>query len=517
MSVASTFAIAINGLSGSIVEVESSLSAQLPGMAIIGLPDTSLNEAKQRIRVACQNSELMLSRRFITLNLSPADLPKTGSSFDLALALCALGASGTIPLDRLRETVHIGELALDGSVRETRGVLPAVLSAKRHGLQHVLVPARNVSEAQLVEGMNIIGVRTLREAEAWHRGQLPNRDCTASASTSRSEPFAAAELSPDIAEITGQDDVIEALTIAAVGGHNVAMIGAPGTGKTMLASRLPGLLPDLTFDDAIEATSLASLAGGARISALQTRPPFVSPHHSATLTAMVGGGTKTISPGIISLATNGVLFLDEATEFSPSVLDALRQPLESGTISIHRAGASATLPAKFMLVLAANPCPCGNAGLPGLECTCAGGTRRRYAQRISGPLRDRIDMNIRVRRLSASLYLRSPTSFDGSRCSSVEVRARVSEARARTAQRLAHTPWRLNKEVPGTWLRAPENQLSSVALSPLDHAFDQGRVSMRGYDRILRMAWSIADLEQEPAPRQKHVALAMNFRSEAAL
>lgn len=513
MVIAQTSAISLDTLEGHRVHVEASLSSQLPGIAIIGLPDASLNEAKQRIRVACQNSDLRLSSRFITLNLSPADLPKTGSGFDLALALCALGASGEVPLGSLAAVAHIGELSLDGRLQPIRGVLPAVLAAQKAGVHTVLVPRQSLAEAELVEGVTVVGVESLGHAVRWHRGEVEPEQASSDTEvkpTSTATHLRAENEHPDMAEIRGQDIAIDALAIAAVGGHNVSMVGAPGTGKTLLASRIPSILPDLSLSDALEVTSLLSLSGEQRISRLDYRPPFMSPHHSTTLSAMVGGGTRTIAPGIISRASKGVLFLDEATEFAPSVLDALRQPLESGTISIHRANASATLPAEFMLILAANPCPCGNSGVPGLECDCTGGDRRRYHKRVSGPLRDRIDMHLSIRRVNPMLFSAPPDPAH----SSAGIRARVVAARARTEKRLEATPWQLNREVSGAWLRASENLPTPSALAVLNDAFSRNQLTVRGCDRVLRLAWSIADLEGTKNPTREQISRAFHFRTE---
>lgn len=517
MSIASTFAVALNGLDGNLVTVEASLSSQLPGIAIIGLPDTSLSEAKQRIRVACQNSRMKLSNRFITLNLSPAELPKNGSAFDLAMALASLAASGELPVSSVRAVLHIGELGLDGQVRRTRGILSMVQVAKREGVRSVVVPSDCVAEAQLVGDIDVVGVRSLEEAVKWHRGERLTRSSEASIECGdplvKSHPqqgsSSAAESSPDMSEVVGQPEAVRALTIAAVGGHHTSLVGPPGTGKTMLASRMATILPDLTDRDALETTSIASISGMGEIGGLIRRPPFESPHHTATSAAMVGTGARVVQPGAITRATNGILFLDEAPEFSRAVLDSLRQPLESGTVCIQRARLSVNLPARFILVLASNPCGCGEAGSAGATCTCDGGARRRYSARISGPLRDRIDLRLNVHRSTASLYQDASNSR---LVTSAELRDEVTEARLRTRARLVNTPWQLNREVPGVWLRHPDNRPSRFASAALDDAFALGHISMRAYDRALRVAWSIADLAGSAVLERAHIARALAYR-----
>lgn len=528
MSVAATYAVSLNGLEGNLVTVEASLSSQLPGIAIIGLPDTSLTEAKQRIRVACQNSAMKLSTRFITLNLSPAELPKNGSAFDLAMALAALAASGEVPASSVRSALHIGELGLDGRVRRTRGVLSMVQVAQREGVRKVIVPSEAVVEASLVRGVEVIGVGSLNEAVNLHRGEAPPQQSArrsaatdaqvlSSHSRDKSNPSASPGLAlnePDMSDIVGQPEAVRALTIAAVGGHHTSLVGPPGTGKTMLASRLATILPDLSDYDALETTSIASIVGVAEIRGLIRRPPFEAPHHTVTSAAMVGTGSRLVNPGAITRATNGILFLDEAPEFARAVLDCLRQPLESGTVSIQRARLSVTLPARFILVIASNPCGCGESGIGDARCTCGGGARRRYAARISGPLRDRLDLRLSVQRSSASLYAdHACADLPTSR----ELREQVTAARSRTSARLQKTPWKLNREVPGAWLRHPDNRPSRSASTVLDDAFTKGSISMRAYDRALRVAWSIADLEHAPVLERTHIARALAYREGRTL
>ena len=506
MGLARTHAVALLGLTGSMVEVEADISSQLPGIVLIGLPDAALSEATHRVRTAAHNSGCPLTRNKLTINLSPAALPKHGSGFDLAIAVACLAADRLISADSVAAVVHIGELALDGRLRPVPGTLPAVVAASRLGHGTVMVPAGSAAEASLVPGVRVIGVASLRDAAIWHGAALNPIPVDA---ITLPEEEVANSAEPDLVDVIGNDDAILALQIAAAGGHHVFMLGPPGAGKTMLAARLPGLLPDLDAAAALEVSSMRSLAGRGVGRALITRPPLEAPHHTATTAAMVGGGSGQIRPGAAARASHGVLFLDEAPEFAATVLDALRQPLESGVISIHRANAVAHFPARFQLVMAANPCPCGQYGAPELECTCPPSARRRYLARISGPLLDRIDIQLGVRRVTAA-QLR--LSEDGPRLTTAAARARVLRARAAAAERLRATPWSLNSEVPGPWLRGPQARLNQSITAAIDRALERGGITMRGYDRVLRVAWSIADLEGVARPGTDHVGRALYLR-----
>lgn len=509
-----TRAVALLGLSGAIVEVEADISAQLPRIVLIGLPDTALQQATHRVRAAATNSGIPLSANAITVNLSPASLPKHGSGFDLAIALACLAAAGDIDGSSVEGVVHIGELALDGRLRPVAGVLPAVIAAQRAGFGAVMVPSANVAEAALVPGVRVIGMAGLRDAAIWHGGNfeaVPIEAIDGPASAPENEP----RHHPDIADVVGQDAAVFALQVAAVGGHHAFLLGPPGAGKTMLADRLPGLLPDLDDEAALEVSSIRSLSGLTVGVALSNRPPIESPHHTATAAAMVGGGSGVIRPGAAVRAAHGVLFLDEAPEFQTAVLDALRQPLETGVISIHRANAVAHFPARFQLLLAANPCPCGQFGVEGGDCACPPNTRRRYLARLSGPLLDRVDIQLRVQRVTAA-HLRVAQQRagepDGAAIDSASARGAVERARAASSERLGGTPWRLNNEVPGEWLRARERRPSPQAMTALDRALERGGVTMRGYDRVLRVAWSIADIEGAVMPTAEHIAQALYMR-----
>lgn len=506
MTLARTSAIALIGMTGAVVEVEADIAQGLPAIVLIGLPDTALAEARDRVRAAAANSGCPITTRKLTINLSPAALPKHGSGFDLAIALASLAAAGDVPAESVRAVVHLGELALDGRLRPITGVLPAVLAASRAGLSTVMVPTGNADEAALVPGVRVLPVASLREAAIWHGGQFEPVPV---------EPISATHLSAqpreshlDLADVVGNDEAVAALIAAAAGGHHVFMVGPPGAGKTMLAARLPGILPDLDGEAALEATSMRSLAGGAIGGQLVRRPPWEAPHHTATAAAMVGGGSGQIRPGAAPRASHGVLFLDEAPEFASSVLDVLRQPLESGTVSIHRANAVARFPARFQLVMAANPCPCGHYGAVDSECTCTPNLRRRYLARLSGPLLDRIDIQLSLRRVTA-MQLRLA---DDNRTTSAAARQRVVAARAAAAERLAGTPWTLNAQVSGPWLRDRRRRLDHTSTASLDRALERGGITMRGYDRVLRVAWTLSDLAGADRPTAEHIGSALYLR-----
>ncbi|MFF2270824.1 YifB family Mg chelatase-like AAA ATPase [Agromyces sp. NPDC058136] len=506
MPVARTASVALLGLAGSIVEVEADLSAQLPGVVIIGLPDAALGEARDRVRSAASNAGCPLPSRRLTVNLSPAALPKHGSGFDLAIAVACLAAAGELSAESVARVVHLGELGLDGRLRPIDGILPAVLAAVRAGHDLVMVPQANAEEASLVPGARVVGVASLLDAAIWHGGVYEPQVSDPVPGRQSAEETAAP--AGDLAEVAGNSDAVEAMLVAASGGHHVSMLGPPGAGKTMLASRLPGLLPDLDADAALEVASIHSLAGRSPGAQLSFRPPYEAPHHTATAASIVGGGSRLIRPGAAARATHGVLFLDEAPEFPRAVLDVLRQPIESGTISIHRANAIATFPARFQLVLAANPCPCGNAGTS--ECTCAPIVQRRYLSRLSGPLLDRVDLQLRVPRISvAALRMGEQGAV-----STAQGREMVAAARAAAAARLAATPWRTNSEMPGPWLRgAGRLHPGRRATATLDRLLERGGITMRGYDRILKVAWTLNDLAGSPAPTAEHVGRAMFFKT----
>ncbi|MGQ0844567.1 MAG: YifB family Mg chelatase-like AAA ATPase [Sporichthyaceae bacterium] len=503
--------VALTGVQGRVVSVEADIGSGLPKFALIGLPDTALSEARERVKAAVSNSGRQWPEVKVTVSLSPADLHKRGSGFDLALALVVLAATKQVPAEDVARLVMIGELGLDGRVRSLRGVLPAVAAAAREGFGRILVPEANVEEAQLVDGVEIVGIRSLRHACAWLRGEpIPDEPEESAGRQAEYAPAAAPQWRPDLADVRGQHEARRALEVAAVGGHHVFMHGGPGVGKTMLAERLPGLLPALSQQEALEVTEIHSVAGYLRHGVpLVTHAPFFRPHHSATAAAIIGGGgAKEIRPGAVSLAHRGTLFIDEATEYRGGVLDGLRQPMEFGEVVIARSGLTVRFPAEFLLVMAANPCPCSSSDPR--QCTCKSDTRRRYLARLSRPLLDRVDLQVMVDRPSRHHLMAAQDGED-----TATVAARVAQARDRSARRLAGTPWTRNAQVPSPWLRTAW-RIDAAALRTVETALDRGTLSPRGMDRILRVAWSMADLAGIDRPGRAEVGEALALRSGIA-
>lgn len=497
MALGRAFSVAVRALEGEIVEIEANIASGLPGVHLVGLPDTALQESRDRVRAAITNCGNEWPQTRLTLALSPATLPKMGSVYDLALASAVVSAQLKKEWPRLEKAVLLGELALDGRVRPVKGVLPAVLTAKRQGWPTVVVPVDNLREASLVDEVEVLGARTLAHLQAWlaGKGELDERIQTRAP---------AVEHPTDLADVVGQIQARYAVEVAAAGAHHLTLTGPPGVGKTMLAQRLPGLLPDLSSSESLEVTAIHSVAGLlASDTPLIIRPPFVAPHHTSSVAALVGGGTGIARPGAVSRAHRGVLFLDEYAEIGNSALEALRTPLEDGEIRLARRDGVATYPARFQLVLAANPCPC--AAPDPKDCLCTSPARRRYLSKLSGPLLDRVDLRVDMYRESAQAFETAAAE------STAAVRDRVHSARAAAAERWRPYGIATNAEVSGTLLRR-RFRLSQDVTAPLRTAVDRGVLSLRGCDRTLRVAWTLADLGGRTSPSKDDVSTALSFR-----
>ena len=497
MALGRAYSVAVRGLDGEIVEIEADITSGLPGVHLVGLADAVLQESRDRVRAAITNCGNTWPMSRLTLALSPATLPKMGSVYDIALASSVLSANRKKPWHRLEKTVLLGELALDGRVRPVHGVLPAVLAAKRQGWPTAVVPLGNLAEASLVDGIEVLGVRSLRQLQEWLGGacRLEERIDTPAPTP---EPVA------DLADVVGQIQARFAVEVAAAGAHHLMLTGPPGVGKTMLAQRLPGLLPELTEREALEVTAIHSVAGLlSDATPLITRPPFIAPHHSSSLAALAGGGSGMARPGAVSRAHRGVLFLDECAEIRPSVLEALRTPLEDGEIRLARRDGVARYPARFQLVLAANPCPCAPADPK--DCICSSLQRRRYLGKLSGPLLDRVDLRVQMHTIRAGVFAAESAE------TTAQVRARVALARSAAAERWRPHGFTTNAEVTGAVLRR-HFRLSAAATAPLKMALNRGLLSIRGMDRSLRVAWTLADLAGRTTPNFDDVSVALSFR-----
>ncbi|MEU6766601.1 ATP-binding protein [Streptomyces sp. NPDC046853] len=525
MGFARTCSVALVGVEGVVVEVQADLEPGVAAFTLVGLPDKSLTESKDRVRAAVVNSGGEWPQKKLTVGLSPASVPKGGSGFDLAVACAVLGAAERIDPRTLTDIVMIGELGLDGRVRPVRGVLPAVLAAADAGYEQVVVPECTAAEAALVPGISVLGVRSLRQLIAVLTDEpVPQEEPD---EPGRPDPMLAGLCVPgtgvgtglsggledahalDLIDVVGQASARAAVEVAAAGGHHLFLQGPPGAGKTMLAERLPAILPRLTREESLEVTAVHSVAGMLPPGRpLVDTAPYCAPHHSATMQSLVGGGKGLARPGAVSLAHRGVLFLDEAPEFSSQTLDSLRQPLEAGHVVIARSAGVVRLPAKFLMVLAANPCPCGRHTLLGDGCECPAAAVRRYQARLSGPLLDRIDLKVEVEPVT-----RSELAGYGTRGDSTQTVAdRVRVARERAAARLTGTGWRTNSEVPGHSLRT-RWPAEPGALDAAELDLERGFLTARGLDRVLRVAWTVADLAGRDRPAAQDVALALQLRT----